>query len=84
MVLPGNPARVRDLDFDYFIIVVMTDPDSADYFIIERKEVERLIKEGLIKYRKGSEKYGWIPKKIYEKYRIDLDDLVNKLRKAGQ
>ncbi|GAA5420505.1 hypothetical protein Stok01_02468 [Sulfurisphaera tokodaii] len=82
MVLPNNPARVYDLDFDYFIIVVVTDLNSADYFIIERNEVERLIKEGLIKYKKGSEKYGWIPRKVYEKYKIDLDDLVNKLREA--
>ncbi|BCU71259.1 hypothetical protein [Stygiolobus caldivivus] len=84
MVLPNNPARVRDLDFDYFIIVVVRGLNSVGYFIIERNEVERLIKEGLVKYKKGSEKFGWIPRKVYEKYRIELDDLVNKLREAEQ
>jgi len=82
MILPNKNAIIHKLDFDYFIIVLLADPNNVEYFIIERKEIERLSKEGYIKY-KGSgreyEKFGLLFRKIYKKYKSDLIDFIKRI-----
>jgi histone H3/H4 len=76
MVLDNLAAILRELDgFDYFIILRITNCETSEYFILNKNEIDKLIRENKITYNENINAY-MISPKIYEKYRSALDEFV--------
>ncbi|PSN98482.1 hypothetical protein B9Q05_12695 [Candidatus Marsarchaeota G2 archaeon ECH_B_1] len=75
-MVPDNlVAILRELDgFDYFIILRITNCETPEYYILNKNEIDKLIRENKITYNENF-KY-MISPKIYEKYRSALNEFV--------
>lgn len=77
MVLDNKTAILRELEgFDYFIILRMVNPIRSEYYILNKSEIDKLVRENKIIYNENIKAYSIFPK-IYEKYRSTLDEFVN-------
>lgn len=77
MILNNKTAILHKLDgFDYFIILLITSPMTSEYYILNKSEIDKLIRENIITYNKNIQAYRIFPK-IYEKYRSTLNEFVN-------
>jgi HKD family nuclease len=75
MVLDNQSAILRELDgFDYFVILRITNCETSEYYILNKNEMDKLIRENKITYNENF-KY-MISPKIYEKYESALDEFV--------
>ncbi|WP_236753170.1 phospholipase D family protein [Acidianus sp. HS-5] len=78
MVLPNKTAIIHNLDFDYFIIVLIIDFNSVEYFILDKNEIEGLVKKGGIRFNRKLNSYN-ILSETYKMYKSNLDDFIKKL-----
>ena len=77
MVLDNKTAILHELDgFDYFIILRITNPMTSEYYILNKSEMDKLIRENKITYNENIKVYRIFPK-IYEKYRSILNEFVH-------